>query len=66
MPKRQNPEPRALVVYYSTEMYGPRKSIVLCDVHRTGFYSVHPDACGACEWRPVTECEYCQHTEGGR
>ena len=54
---------RALVVYYSSEMYGPRKSIVLCDTHRQGFYSVHPDTCGCGEWRPVSECEYCKLTQ---
>ena len=64
MPKLKNPEPRALVVYYALEMYGKRKSIVLCDAHRAGFYSLHPNACSAGEWKPVTECEYCGIMKG--
>lgn len=56
MPKLKAPESRALVVYYGR----PRQSIILCDAHRPAFYSHHPDACGAGEWKPVTECEYCR------
>jgi len=56
MPKPKAPEPRALVVYYE----GPHQSIILCDAHRPAFYSIHPDAYGAEEWKPVTDCERCR------
>jgi hypothetical protein len=52
--------PRALVVYYETEMYGPTKTIVLCDAHRDRFFSFHPNARGAGEWKPAAECEQCR------
>lgn len=57
-----SPIRQALVVHYSTHKIGDpvrKETIVLCDRHRSSFYSFHPEACGYGEYRPVEECAYC-------
>lgn len=61
MKRKHNPN-NAMMVSYETEMYGPTKTIVLCQDHRDKFYSAHPNARGNGKYLTETACELCKRS----